>query len=144
MNMQDLNQSRVSSQGRRLNQQGKNQSLSPFVTPILEKAQMLKEAELEYKELLKQLEEDENVTKEDLENFKKNALVHKSVLEVRRRAQALQEIRSSPTRYNKVDSKIAQNIQTQNRVSSTKQFNGELSVIGNSQTVYFDSKKYVV
>jgi len=39
--------------------------------------------------LLRQLEEDENVTREDLENFKKNALVHKSILEVRRRAQAL-------------------------------------------------------
>lgn len=48
---------------------------------------MLKEAAEEYKELLKQLEEDENVTKEDLEAFKKNALVHRSVLEVRRRAQ---------------------------------------------------------
>jgi hypothetical protein len=54
---------------------------------------MLKEAEQEYKELLRQLEEDENVTREDLENFKKNALVHKSILEVRRRAQALQDIR---------------------------------------------------
>jgi len=47
---------------------------------------MLKEAEQEYKDLLHQLEEDENVTREDLENFKKNALVHKSILEVRRRA----------------------------------------------------------
>lgn len=47
---------------------------------------MLREAEQEYKDLLKQLEEDENVTREDLENFKKNALIHKSVLEVRRRA----------------------------------------------------------
>lgn len=62
---------------------------------------MLKEAEQEYKELLRQLEEDENVTREDLENFKKNALVHKSILEVRRRAQALQDIRSSPDRYRK-------------------------------------------
>jgi len=50
---------------------------------------MLREAEQEYKDLLRQLEEDENVTREDLENFKKNALVHKSILEVRRRAQAL-------------------------------------------------------
>ena len=47
---------------------------------------MLREAEQEYKDLLKQLEEDENVTREDLENFKKNALVHKSILEVRKRA----------------------------------------------------------
>lgn len=68
---------------------------------------MLREAEQEYKELLKQLEEDENVTKEDLENFKKNALVHKSVLEVRRRAQQMRDIRSSPERYYHVDSKIA-------------------------------------
>lgn len=84
---------------------------SILLTPrFVEKAQMLREAEIEYKELLKQLEEDENVTKEDLENFKKNALVHKSVLEVRKRAQQLQELRSSPERYHKVDSKIAQNI----------------------------------
>lgn len=69
---------------------------------------------------MKQLEEDENVTKEDLENFKKNALVHKSVLEVRRRAQQMRDIRSSPERYCHVDSKIAQNIQTQARVSNTK------------------------
>jgi hypothetical protein len=67
----------------------------------IEKSQMLKEAEQEYKDLLRQLEEDENVTREDLENFKKNALVHKSILEVRRRAQALQDIRSSPERYRK-------------------------------------------
>ena len=50
---------------------------------------MLKEAEQEYKDLLRQLEEDDNVTREDLEAFKKNALIHKSVLEVRRRAQAM-------------------------------------------------------
>ncbi len=48
------------------------------------------------------MEEDENVTKEDIENFKKNALVHKSVLEVRKRAQQLQEMRGSPQRYHHV------------------------------------------
>ena len=58
--------------------------------------QMLREAEKEYKDLLKQLEEDDHVTKEDIENFKKNALIHKSVLEVRRRAQEMQQIRGSP------------------------------------------------
>jgi hypothetical protein len=47
---------------------------------------MLREAEQEYKDLLKQLEEDDNVTREEIENFKRNALIHKSVLEVRRRA----------------------------------------------------------
>lgn len=67
---------------------------------------MLKEAEQEYKELLKQLEEDDNVTREDIENFKKNALIHKSIIEVRRRAQVMQEIRSSPERYHHVQSKI--------------------------------------
>lgn len=56
---------------------------------MIEKSQLLREAETEYKDLLHQLEEDENVTREDLENFKKNALVHKSVLDVRRRAQAM-------------------------------------------------------
>jgi hypothetical protein len=50
---------------------------------------MLKEAELEYKDLLRQLEEDDNVTREDIENFKKNALIHKSIMEVRRRATAM-------------------------------------------------------
>jgi len=53
---------------------------------MLEKSQMLKEAEQEYRDLLRQLEEDDNVTREELETFKKNALIHKSVLEVRRRA----------------------------------------------------------
>jgi hypothetical protein len=67
---------------------------------------MLREAELEYKELLRQLEEDENVTKEDINAFKKNALIHKSVLEVRRRAQEMHDIRSSPERYHAVPSKI--------------------------------------
>jgi hypothetical protein len=37
---------------------------------------MLKEVEAEYKDLLRQLEEDEHVTREDIEAFKKNALVH--------------------------------------------------------------------
>lgn len=78
----------------------------------IEKSLLLKEAEDEYKELLRQLEEDENVTREDIENFKKNALVHKSILEIRRRAQELHEVRSSPERYRKVPSKIQQNIQT--------------------------------
>lgn len=82
---------------------------------------MLREAEQEYKDLLRQLEEDENVTREDLENFKKNALVHKSILEVRRRAQALQDIRASPDRYRKAQSKVGQNISTQVKVQSTKQ-----------------------
>jgi len=58
-----------------------NRRLNP-----LEKSQMLKEAEQEYRDLLRQLEEDDNVTREELETFKKNALIHKSVLEVRRRA----------------------------------------------------------
>jgi hypothetical protein len=56
------------------------------LTRSIEKSQMLREAEQEYKDLLKQLEEDDNVTREEIENFKKNALIHKSVLEVRRRA----------------------------------------------------------
>jgi demethoxyubiquinone hydroxylase (CLK1/Coq7/Cat5 family) len=55
-------------------------------TSSIEKSQMLREAEQEYKDLLRQLEEDDNVTREEIENFKKNALIHKSVLVVRRRA----------------------------------------------------------
>jgi len=35
----------------------------------------IREAEEDYKDLLKQLEEDENVTAEDIENFKKTALI---------------------------------------------------------------------
>jgi hypothetical protein len=35
-------------------------------------------------------------------------------------------------------------METQQRVSSIKQSGNELSVIGNSQTIYHDSKKYVV
>lgn len=81
---------------------------------------MLKEAEQEYKDLLRQLEEDDNVTREDLEAFKKNALIHKSVLEVRRRAQAMQEVRRSPERYRQVESKIGQNIRTSMKVSSQR------------------------
>jgi len=37
---------------------------------------MLREVEQEYKELLRRLEEDENLTKEEIEIFKKNAIVH--------------------------------------------------------------------
>ena len=47
---------------------------------------MLKEVEQEYKALLTQLEEDENVTREDIEAFKKKALIHQSLIEVRKRA----------------------------------------------------------
>lgn len=86
INIGDENRSRTSSANRRLDQNG---ILSLFIWKSIEKSQMLREAEQEYKDLLRQLEEDENVTREDLENFKKNALVHKSILEVRRRAQAL-------------------------------------------------------
>ena len=46
---------------------------------VLEKSKIIREAEVEYKDLLRQLEEDENVTAEDIESFKKNALIHKSV-----------------------------------------------------------------
>ena len=52
----------------------------------LEKSIMLREAEQEYRELMRQLEEDENVTREDIEIFKKNAILHHSILEVRKRA----------------------------------------------------------
>jgi hypothetical protein len=47
---------------------------------------MLREAEEEYKDVLRQLEEDENVTVEDIDTFKKNVLIQKSILEVKRRA----------------------------------------------------------
>ncbi len=57
---------------------------------------MLREAEQEYKELLRQLEEDDSVTKEEIDKFKKNALIHRSVLEVRRRAQEMKDLRCSP------------------------------------------------
>lgn len=99
----------------------------------VEKSLLLKEAEDEYKELLRQLEEDENVTREDIENFKKNALVHKSILEIRRRAQELQDVRSSPERYKKVPSKIQQNIQTQIRVSSNKYGNSPTTMSSSGQ-----------
>ena len=61
---------------------------------------MLKEAEGEYRELIKQMEEDDNITLEDIENFKKNALIHRSVLDVRKRALEMQHNRGSPQRYN--------------------------------------------
>ena len=57
---------------------------------------MLKEAEGEYRELIKQMEEDDNITLEDIENFKKNALIHRSVLDVRKRALEMQHNRGSP------------------------------------------------
>jgi hypothetical protein len=47
-----------------------------LLTLFLEKSQMLKEVELEYRELLRRLEEDENLTKEEIEEFKKNAIIH--------------------------------------------------------------------
>jgi hypothetical protein len=51
-------------------------SLHESLYCFVEKSQMLKEVEAEYKDLLRQLEEDEHVTREDIEAFKKNALVH--------------------------------------------------------------------
>mgnify|MGYP001806423948 CR=1 FL=1 len=54
---------------------------------------MLREVEAEYKEILKQLEDDEHVTREDIEAFKKNAIVTQSIIEVRKRAQHQAEIR---------------------------------------------------
>jgi hypothetical protein len=83
---------------------------------------MLREAEIEYRELLKQLEEDENVTREDIETFKKNAILHQSILEVRKRAQHQAEIRQSPERYRSFHSKIGQNIKVaSNKFGSTIQ-----------------------
>jgi hypothetical protein len=53
------------------------------------------------------MEEDENLTAEDIETFKKNALIHRSILDVRKRAQIQQQIRRSPERYSHVKSKVA-------------------------------------
>lgn len=88
MRLDEAGHTRQSS-GHRLNQHGI--VTTPYI--VLEKSQMLREVEAEYKELLRQLEEDENVTREDIEAFKKNALVHQSIIEVRKRAHHQAEIR---------------------------------------------------
>jgi hypothetical protein len=61
-----------------------NQIVLPLIN--IEKQKLLREAEDEYKEILKEMEADENLTVEDVETFKKNALVQKSIMEVKRRA----------------------------------------------------------
>lgn len=68
------------------------------------------DAEAEYKELLRQLEEDDNVTQEQIEDFKRVAIIQRSIEEVRKRAKDLQDIRRSPTRYNNVQSKVMQHV----------------------------------
>ena len=89
---------------------------------------MLREVEQEYKELLRRLEEDENLTKEEIEIFKKNAIVHQSLIEVRRRAREQEEKRKSPERYRSVNSKVSKNVRTSMMISSQKFANA--SVIG--------------
>ena len=66
------------------------------------------------------MEEDENVTREDIELFKKNAILHHSIIEVRKRAHHQAEIRQSPERYHSIGSKIAQNMRASMKVSSIK------------------------
>jgi hypothetical protein len=63
---------------------------------------MAKETESEYNERLRELEAQGELTKEEVEAYKKTALLLKSVDEVKRRAQELHEIRNSPERYKKV------------------------------------------
>lgn len=57
---------------------------------IVELGQSQCDAEVEYKDLLRQLEEDENVTAEDIEDFKRVAIIKRSIEEVRKRAEELQ------------------------------------------------------
>lgn len=74
--------------------------------------------------------EEKEASPEDIEKFKKNALLQKSMDEIKRRADEMHEIRGSPKRYRQVKSKVARNLKVATKnasISRTQALNASQS-----------------
>ena len=70
----------------------------------------------DYYRQLEELKATEGVTEQDVKDYEQTALIRKSIDEVKKRYQDLDEIRRSPARYQTVKSKVARCIRVQNKV----------------------------
>lgn len=80
----------------------------------------------EYNHYLEELKQKEGVTDEEIEEFKKAAIIKKSVDEIRKRYQDLEQIRKSPDRYNNVKSKVSRCLKVQNKVAKKRKSNSPM------------------
>jgi hypothetical protein len=71
-----------------------------------DKEESNKQALADYQQALEELQKDETVNEDDIAEFKKQQLLMKSVGDIKKRAQEMKDIRASPSRYNRVHSKV--------------------------------------
>ena len=74
----------------------------------------------EYYRTLDELKQTEGITEEDVKEYERTAIIRKSIDEVKRRYQDLDEVRKSPARYTTVKSKVSRCIRIQEKVARQK------------------------
>lgn len=82
-----------------------------------EKAEQDDWAKEEYEREIDELKHQEGVTTADIDQFKKSAIIKKSIENVKMRAQQLAAVRHSPTRYQNVKSKVSRCIKVQKKTA---------------------------
>ena len=66
------------------------------------------------------MEADDNITEEDIKNYKQAEIVRASINCIKERAQKQDHIRHSPQNYRHVKSRVAKNIKTLDKVNKAQ------------------------
>jgi hypothetical protein len=83
---------------------------------------------------LHQLANEEGVTDQDVEHFKKSMLIKKSLEHVRMRAKEQEEIRNSPDRYRKIKSRVKMNMKVLKKSTRNTRSLRKMELENNNQT----------